>query len=662
MFDKILVANRGEIACRIMRTAHRLGIETVAVYSEADRGALHTRMADEAICIGPAPPAQSYLAIDAVVRACRETGARAVHPGYGFLAENENFARAASGQGIVFVGPEPRAIAAMGDKLTSKAIAAEAGVSVIPGHPEPVSDPQRALAIAREIGYPVMLKASAGGGGKGMRRARDDAECREGFERARSEARAAFGDDRILIERFIEQPRHVEMQVVADRYGNVVSLGERECSIQRRHQKVIEEAPSPFLDEATRQAMAEQARALARAVDYRSAGTVEFVVDAQHRFYFLEMNTRIQVEHPVTEEVTGLDLVELMIRVAAGERLPVAQSDVTMHGCAIEARVYAEDPAAGFLPSAGRLVRYRPPRAGRKLRVDDGVYEGATVPVHYDPMLAKVIATGATRAAAIERLQRSLDAFYIRGVAHNLRFLAAILEHPRFREGRFSTRFVAEEYPAGFRPSHGTSDEPSTLVLVAAYVHARECERYDGAGVGARRAARGSPQQHWVVCIDDRRWPVAVRLVRGGCDARCGGREVPVRSAWRPGERLLRGAVNGTSVCVQVERRGPRYRLARGAVEADVTVLTPRAAELAPHVHGGPRGGTARYLRAPMPGQLVHLAVGPEEEIRTGQMLAVIEAMKMEHTLYAETDGRVKATFLSPGALLAVDEVILEFE
>ncbi|MCH8840716.1 MAG: acetyl-CoA carboxylase biotin carboxylase subunit [Planctomycetes bacterium] len=473
MFKKILIANRGEIACRVVKTARKMGIASVAVYSEADQDALHVSLADEAVCIGPAAPSESYLAIDNILRACRETGAEAVHPGYGFLSENAPFAERLQEAGIAFIGPGVHAITSMGDKITSKRLAQEAGLNTIPGSPDVIQDTDMAENVARDIGYPVMLKASAGGGGKGMRIARDDNQCREGFERATNEARSSFGDDRILVEKYIEQPRHIEIQVLGDSQGNVIHLGERECSLQRRHQKVVEEAPSPFIDEATRTAMGEQAVALARAVDYQSAGTVEFLVDANRNFYFLEMNTRLQVEHPVTEFVTGLDLVELMIRIAAGEPLPLTQAEVKVNGWAIEARIYAEDPSRNFLPSIGRLVRYLPPTESETVRVDAGVVEGGEVSIHYDPMIAKLITHGADRPQAIERMRDALNEFCIRGVTHNLSFLAALVDLPSFAEGRFTTNLIAEQYPDGFNAADVDHDDLAILIGACGVIHRR---------------------------------------------------------------------------------------------------------------------------------------------------------------------------------------------
>jgi len=477
MFKKILIANRGEIACRVIKTARKMGIKTVAVYSEADKDALHVEMADEAVFIGPPPSTQSYLLIDRIVQACKDTGAEAVHPGYGFLSERPAFCEALEKEGIVFIGPKVKAIEAMGDKITSKKLAKEAGVSTVPGYTEIIKNPQEAVEIAASIGYPVMIKASAGGGGKGMRIAWNDAECTDGFERATNEARSSFGDDRVFIEKYIVEPRHIEIQVLGDSHGNIVYLGERECSLQRRNQKVIEEAPSPFLDEATRKAMGEQAVMLARAVDYQSAGTVEFIVDAKRNFYFLEMNTRLQVEHPVTEYITGLDLVEQMLRVAAGEPLSFTQDDVKLKGWAIEARVYAEDPFRNFLPSIGRLVKYMPPQENEVVRVDTGVYEGGEVSMYYDPMIAKLITYGATRDRAIAHMRDALNEFFIRGVQHNISFLAALMVHTRFMTGRISTNMIAEEYPHGFSATDVPHDDPALLISVAAFLYRRYMDR-----------------------------------------------------------------------------------------------------------------------------------------------------------------------------------------
>lgn len=660
-FTKILIANRGEIACRVIKTAHKMGIKAVAVYSEADRDALHVQMADEAVCIGPAPSAESYLMTDTIIKACRDTGAEAVHPGYGFLAENAAFVEALTGEGIVFIGPGTRAIRAMGDKITSKKLAQEAGVNIIPGHIGLIRGADHAAKIARDVGYPVMLKASAGGGGKGMRIAHNDKECRDGFERAASEARSSFGDDRIFIEKFIEEPRHIEIQVLADSRGNVVYLGERECSVQRRHQKVIEEAPSPFLDAATRKAMGKQAVALARAVDYQSAGTVEFMVDAKRNFYFLEMNTRLQVEHPVTELVTNLDLVELMIRIAAGEKLPISQADVKLDGWAIEARVYAEDPFRNFLPSTGRLVRYMSPPENKYVRVDTGVYEGGEVSMYYDPMIAKVITYGATRDQAIAHMCRALDEFYIQGVSHNMAFLSALMMHPRFVEGRLSTNLIAEEYPQGFHPAELPHEDPTLFIAVAASIHRRfldRAARITGQLPGGDRKVGDD----WVVVMDGDNHPVTVQPIDGGHNVTYGGESYEVRSEWRFGEPLFRGSVNQNPVCVQVERVNHKYRLYHRGSEAVALVLTPRAAELNAFMLEKPPPDMSRYLLSPMPGLLVRISVETGQEVKAGEELAVVEAMKMENVLRAEDDRRVAKILASPGDSLAVDQPILEFE
>jgi propionyl-CoA carboxylase alpha chain len=660
MFRKILIANRGEIACRILATARRLGIATVAVYSEADRNARHVEMADEALPVGPAPAAESYLRVEAIVDACRRSGAEAVHPGYGFLSENAALPKALDAAGVRFIGPAPEAIVAMGDKITSKRLAEAAGVSVIPGHDGEIRDAAQAVEVARSVGYPVMLKASAGGGGKGMRVARDDAECREGYLRATSEARSSFGDERLLIERYVERPRHIEIQILADAHGNVVHLGERECSIQRRHQKVIEEAPSPFLDPETRAAMGAQAVALARAVEYRSAGTVEFIVDPERRFYFLEMNTRLQVEHPVTEAVTGLDLVELMIRVAAGEPLPFGQEEVRLSGWAVEARIYAEDPVRGFLPSSGRLVRYREPAPGPGLRVDSGVGEGDEVSVHYDPMIAKLIASGATREEAVERLARALDEYHVRGLSTNISFLASVAAHPRFRAGLLTTGFVEEEWPEGWRGVPGESVE-AFLIPVAAALHRRFRDRAVSISGQMPGFNRETPED-WVVVLGGRHHPCRVVSVPGGHAVHHAGREYDVRGEWRFGDPLLRVRINGELRCLQVERGDLGYRLYHGGVEVEVLVLAPRVAELHRLMPARREADTSRQLLAPMPGLLLSLAVGEGDEVKAGQELAVIEAMKMENQLRAERDARVAVVLARPGDSLAVDQPILEFE
>ncbi len=661
MFKKILIANRGEIACRVIKTARKMGIKTVAVFSEADRNALHVDMADEAVLIGPPPTAQSYLRMDRIIEACKSTGAEAVHPGYGFLSENAAFAEALAREEIAFIGPNIEAINSMGDKITSKKLANAAGVNTIPGYMDIIRDGDQAVEIAQGIGYPVMLKASAGGGGKGMRLAWNDAECRDGFERATSEARSSFGDERVFIEKYIQDPRHIEIQVLADKHGNVVYLGERECSLQRRHQKVIEEAPSPFLDEATRRAMGEQAVALARAVRYESAGTVEFVVDAKRHFYFLEMNTRLQVEHPVTEYITGLDLVEQMIRVAAGEPLPFNQEGVRLKGWAIEARVYAEDPFRKFLPSTGRLVRYLPPQETDVVRVDTGVYEGGEVSMYYDPMIAKLVTYGANRDRAIAHMRDALNEFYIRGVSHNISFLAALLIHPRFVTGRMTTNMIAEEYPEGFHPADIPHDEPALLIVVAGFIHRRYMDRaarISGQMPGHERRV----DEDWVVAIGDERHLTKVRPVEGGYDVEYGGETYVVRSDWQFGQPLFKGTINGNLVCMQVERRNLVYRLFHWGSQLDVMVLNARAADMLALMPVKVPPDLSKFLLSPMPGLLSKVTVQVGDEVKAGQDLAIVEAMKMENVLRAEQDTKVAKVLAAVGDSLAVDQPILEFE
>jgi propionyl-CoA carboxylase alpha chain len=662
MFKKILIANRGEIACRVIRTARAMGIGTVAVYSEPDADALHVREADEAIAIGPAASTQSYLVIDKIVEAAKKSGADAVHPGYGFLSENTHFAEALKAAGIVFIGPPPHAIAAMGDKIESKKLAEKAGVSTVPGHLAAIADAAEARKIAAGIGFPVMLKASAGGGGKGMRIAHSDAEVEEGFRSASNEARSSFGDDRVFIEKYIEQPRHIEIQVLADGHGNVIHLGERECSIQRRHQKVIEEAPSSFIDSRTRAAMGAQAVALAKAVDYQSAGTVEFIVDANRNFYFLEMNTRLQVEHPVTERVTRLDLVELMIRVAAGEKLPLKQKDVELEGWAIEARIYAEDPARGFLPSIGRLVRYREPPLGGTIRVDSGVYEGAEISMHYDPMIAKLVASGRDRQEAIANMRDALDAYVIGGVAHNVPFLAALMAHPRFQSGDISTAFIGEEFPHGFHGITLLPEHERLLVSVAAVVHHQLMLRAQRISGQVRSPARREGAV-WVVVVDaERSVEVTVVETADGFAVIDRTTSHEVVSDWRPGEQLFRARVDGKPVTVQVTPAGIGYRIVQGGATLAVKVLTPRAAELNRLMPIKQAPDLSRFLLSPMPGLLISIAVGEGDEVKAGQELAVVEAMKMENILRAETDGRVAKVLATAGNGVEVDQPILEFE
>ncbi|MGD9615340.1 MAG: acetyl-CoA carboxylase biotin carboxylase subunit [Alphaproteobacteria bacterium] len=661
MFRKILIANRGEIACRVIRTARRMGIATVAVYSEADAEALHVREADEAVPIGPPPSADSYLRIDRIVEACRKTGAEAVHPGYGFLSERPGFATALAEAGIVFIGPGPEAIAAMGDKIASKRLAHEAGVTTVPGYLDVIPDPETAVAIARDIGYPVMLKASAGGGGKGMRIARDDAELRDGWRGAASEARASFGDDRIFIEKYIEEPRHIEIQVLGDAYGTIVHLGERECSIQRRHQKVVEEAPSPLLDPETRAAMGAQAVALASAVGYHSAGTVEFIVDRHRNFYFLEMNTRLQVEHPVTEAVTGFDLVELMIRIAAGERLPFGQDDVRQTGWAIEARVYAEDPLRNFLPSIGRLVRYQPPE-GKGIRVDTGVFEGAEITVYYDPMIAKLVAAGNDRQQAIERLQAALDAFHIAGVQHNIAFLAAIAATDRFRRGALSTDFIAEEFPTGFAaPPRPTAAD--NVILIAAALAETRLREGDTASNGAGTETVSDTPRPLSVLVDGQECRVSVAAEGSAYRVERDGESWMAATDWCPGSPVMHMRVGDRIVAVQVERlRGRGFRLVHRGVVRRVQVLPPRAAELLRKMPEKQPADTSRLVLSPMPGLLTQLIVAEGQEIKVGEPLAIVEAMKMENVLRAGRDGRVARLRAKPGDSLAVDQIILELE
>jgi propionyl-CoA carboxylase alpha chain len=584
-----------------------------------------------------------------------------VHPGYGFLSENSEFCAMLAENGIAFIGPKTRAIEAMGDKITSKKLADEAGVNTIPGFTGVIRDADHAVEIANEIGYPVMLKATAGGGGKGMRIARDDADCRDGFERASNEARSSFGDDRVFAEKFIEEPRHIEIQVMADGHGNAIYLNERECSLQRRHQKVIEEAPSPFLDEATRKAMGEQAVALAKAVDYESAGTVEFIVDSERNFFFLEMNTRLQVEHPVTELITGVDLVEMMIRVAAGEKLPITQAEVGIHGWAIESRVYAEDPFRNFLPSIGRLVRYQPPVEDAHVRVDTGVFEGGQVSMYYDPMIAKLITHGATREEASAQMRSALDRFIIRGVSSNLSFLSALMVHPRFISGQMSTNMIGEEYPDGFHPGDLPHDDPALIAAVAAAIQRGYRDRaaqIDGQLRGHERRVRSD----WVVVMDDAHYPVTVIPAERGHDVLLDDTTYEVRSDWEFGQPLFSGTINGQEIHVQVERTNQTLRLLHAGSESQVKVVTPRAAKLLTHMPVKAPPDMSKFLLSPMPGLLVSVAVKPGDEVKAGEELAVLEAMKMENMLRAERDGVVAKVNFEPGANLAVDDKIMEFE
>ncbi len=671
MFNKILIANRGEIACRVIKTARKMGIKTVAVYSDADRDALHVEMADEAVHLGPPPAAQSYLLIDKIVEACKATGAEAVHPGYGFLSEREAFPVALAKAGIVFIGPNPKAIAAMGDKIESKKAAAAAKVSTVPGYMGEISDEKHAIKIADEIGYPVMMKASAGGGGKGMRIAYNRKEVEEGFPLARSEAKASFGDDRMFIEKFIVDPRHIEIQLIGDKHGNVIYLGERECSIQRRNQKVIEEAPSPLLDEKTRRAMGEQAVALAKAVGYDSAGTVEFVAGQDRSFYFLEMNTRLQVEHPVTELITGVDLVEMMIRSAAGEKLPIKQSDVKLNGWAIESRVYAEDPFRNFLPSIGRLVKYRPPDEGTKdgltVRNDTGVFEGGEISMYYDPMIAKLVTHGPTRIAAIEAQAEALDAFYIDGIQHNVPFVTALMHHPRWREGALSTGFIAEEYPEGFKGRKAEGEERAVLVAVAASIdHLHNMRRRQISDQMTNGAVQFAKRR--VVEIAGERQTIEVGGTDGSLlhvsfiDAQGGTEQtVSVSSKWSAGDPVWRGQVGGRNVAVQVRPILNGAQLSYRGIQAPVYVYTENEAQFVSLMPIKAAADMSKFLLCPMPGlvKAIHTAEG--QEVKAGDALAVVEAMKMENILRAERDGTVKKVNAKPGDSLAVDAVILEF-
>jgi len=661
VFKKILIANRGEIACRVIRTARAMRIGTVAVYSEADRNARHVELADEAVAIGPPPSRQSYLDAERIVDACKRTGAEAVHPGYGFLSENAAFCERLESDGIVFIGPKADSIRAMGDKIAAKRLAAAAKVNTIPGHTDSIDDVQQAQKIARGLGYPVMIKASAGGGGKGLRVAWNDAECRDGYTSCRNEARNAFGDDRVFIEKFIIEPRHIEIQVLGDAHGHMVYLWERECSLQRRHQKVLEEAPSPLLDDATRRAMGEQACALARAVKYQSAGTVEFVVDSLKNFYFLEMNTRLQVEHPVTEMITGLDLVEWMIRIAAGERLTLQQDKLRRDGWAIECRINAEDPSRGFLPSTGRLVRFLPPseRAG-EVRVDTGVYEGDAISVYYDPMIAKLITHGSDRAQAVARMREALDRFVVRGICSNIAFQAALMRNASFVQGRLHTGLIAEEFPTGFHPSDALHPRPLLLAAVAAYARWRYVDRA-GRISGQLRGHGRKVGTEWVVQAGGESIRLRVEPNQTGCDIVHQGERHTLRTDWQIGQILFEAHFDGEPVCLQFERVGVRYRIIHEGVQVEAAVLSPRAAELLALMPHKAPPDLSRFLLSPMPGLLVEVAVKPGQEVKAGERLATIEAMKMENILRAERDAVVEEQLASAGESVAVDQPILKF-
>jgi propionyl-CoA carboxylase alpha chain len=657
LFQKILIANRGEIAVRVIKTARRLGIATVAVYSDADRAALHVELADEAVRIGPPPPRESYLVAERIIAAATATGAEAIHPGYGFLSENAGFARAVESAGLVFIGPNPAAIDAMGDKIASKKLAAEAGVSVIPGHLGEIADAKEAVKLAREIGYPVMIKAAGGGGGKGMRAARSDAETREGFQSARNEARTAFGDPRLLIEKLIEQPRHIEIQVLGDKHGNVIRLGERECSIQRRNQKLIEEAPSPFLDAKTRRAMAEQAVGLAKAVGYDSAGTVEMIVGEDRGFYFLEMNTRLQVEHPVTELTTGLDLVEAMLHAAAGEPLRHAQKDIKTRGWAVEARLCAEDPTRGFLPSIGRLRRFRPPAertAGEDVvRVDAGVREGDEISLHYDSLIAKIVARGADRDAAVENLAEALDALELEGLDDNGAFLAAVLAQERFREGRLTTAYIAEEFPDGFSEAPPGADARPLFLATAAYL----------AAFAARRSG-GGERKSWSIVLGGEIHAVEIDLNGEGGNVRLPGakRASALKTRWRPGERVFRARLDDHGFAIRLEPNAEGWTLRRRGACADAVAAPPRAAALRARLPAKPDKAHAPGVTSPMPGLVASVAVEAGQSVKAGEALLVVEAMKMENIVRAERDGVVKSVHVSAGASVAADALLVEFE
>ena len=676
MFKKILIANRGEIACRVIKTARRMGIKTVAVYSEADRDARHVELADESVLLGPAPSRESYLVADKIIAACKKTGAEAVHPGYGFLSENAEFARRVEEEGIIFIGPKTASIAAMGDKIASKELAAKAKVNTIPGYNSPIESAEKAVEIAKGIGYPVMIKASAGGGGKGLRVAWNDKEALEGFTSCRNEARNSFGDDRVFIEKFVEEPRHIEIQVLGDGHGNCVYLWERECSIQRRHQKVIEEAPSPFLDDKTRKAMGEQAVALAKAVNYQSAGTVEFVVGKDKSFYFLEMNTRLQVEHPVTECITGLDLVEQMIRVAAGEKLAFKQSEIARNGWAIECRINAEDPYRNFLPSTGRLVKYRPPEQnmeasqpvpqGGGVRVDTGVYEGGEIPMFYDSMIAKLITHGRDRNEAIARMREALNGFVIRGISSNIPFQAALLAHPKFVSGEFNTGFIAEHYPKGFSASSVVHEQAGFLLALAAVSHRRSRERA-ATLTGQRRHREVRIREDFIIVLTDEsgrrdQIPVTVRPVGAAFHITIAGQTHEISFEDNLRDIAVHGSFDGRTFCAQIERVGLGYRISHNGASLFARVFSPRQAELEALMPFKAPPDLSKVLLSPMPGLLVDVAVQTGQTVRAGEKLAAIEAMKMENILFATQDCVVTEVVAKKGDSLAVDQVIMRFE
>jgi propionyl-CoA carboxylase alpha chain len=672
MFRRILIANRGEIACRIIKTARRMGIETVAVFSDADKDALHVEMADTAVHIGPPPAAESYLVIEKILQACIQSGAEAVHPGYGFLSEREAFPLALEKAGIVFIGPNPKAMASMGDKIESKKAAAKANVSTVPGHIGVIEDDKHAVRIAEEIGFPVMIKASAGGGGKGMRIAYEKAEVLEGFHRAKSEAKSSFGDDRIFIEKFIVDPRHVEIQVLGDKHGNVIYLHERECSVQRRNQKVVEEAPSPLLDAATREKMGMQAVALAKAVGYDSAGTVEFVAGQDRSFFFLEMNTRLQVEHPVTELITGIDLVEQMIRIAAGEKLTLKQSDVKLNGWSVESRIYAEDPYRNFLPSIGRLVRYRAPVEQHgddidpvTVRVDTGVYDGGEISLYYDPLIAKLITHAPTRVKAIDAQSRALDQFYVEGIRHNVPFLSALMQHPRWIEGKLSTRFIAEEWPEGFHPLPAEGKPGKVIAAVAAVIDFQIAERRKKIS-GQMPSPHVTHERRRVVALGRHDIELEVERERNGISVHFieEGRRGPkwfTESMWKPGDPVWQGFIDDDPVAVQLRPIPNGYAFAHHGVEVKAFVYMPWEATAARFMPAKPEADSGKKVLCPMPGLVLAIEVEPGQEVKTGETLAIIEAMKMENVLRAERDGTIAKIHAKKGDSLPVDAIVMEF-
>ena len=666
MFKKILIANRGEIACRVMRTARRLGIATVAVYSEVDSGALHVREADEAIFIGGSASAESYLVREKIIDAVRQSGAEAVHPGYGFLSENASFAEALEAEGIVFIGPRKKAIAAMGDKIESKKLAAQAGVSTVPGYVGVLADDTEAVKVASDIGYPVMIKASAGGGGKGMRVAYNEDEVKEGFRSAVNEAVSSFGDDRVFIEKFIEEPRHIEIQIIADTKGNTIYLGERECSIQRRHQKVVEEAPSPFLDPQTRKLMGEQSVLLSKAVEYCSAGTVEFIVDKNKNFYFLEMNTRLQVEHPVTECITGLDLVELMIRIAAGEELPLQQKDVSLDGWAIETRIYAEDPYRGFLPSTGRLVKYQQPENQKGVRIDSGVTEGSEISIFYDPMIAKLVTSGDSRKQAIDRMELALNSFKILGVNHNIDFLSAVMTNPRFQQGEFNTGFIAEEFPTGFKGTQLSNEIKMSLYSIAVAFEFTKLLRnktISGRVELPLRANFENTNYIYLSVFDEGVWiNFKLEQTTEGFSVSNEKRTIRLDGTFNLVTKLFDGFVDGVQMIVQVEQEGGTCQVKYNGCELQLKLVPSRLAQLVDLMPVKQAPDMSRYLLSPMPGLLVSIAVSEGQSIKAGQELAVVEAMKMENVMKAEQDGIVSKVHANIGESLTVDQILIEFE